>query len=98
MLILAMRVSSALQKRSAALQWRRDAVPSLPLTPTLLPHAGEGLNSEERRKRVFITPSSVRIDRGIEEPSQPAHRVGTRERAAAAVDDLRLADAVGRDA
>src|SRR3546814_16991042 len=35
---------------------------------------------------------------GIEEPSKPAHRVGTCQRAATAIDDLRVADAVGSDA
>src|SRR3546814_21082819 len=35
---------------------------------------------------------------GIEEPAKPAHRVGTCQRAATAIDDLRVADAVGSDA
>src|SRR5690606_25787680 len=42
--------------------------------------------------------ASVREGGGVEEPAEPAHRIGTRQRAAAAVGDLGVADAVGGDA
>src|SRR5690606_20423720 len=40
---------------------------------------------------------SVRECSGIEEPAEPAHRVGTRQRAATPVEDLGLANAIGAD-
>src|SRR5690606_37622366 len=42
--------------------------------------------------------SSVREGSGVEEPAEPAHRVGSRQRAPAAIGDLGIADAVGSDA
>src|SRR5690606_3250987 len=47
---------------------------------------------------VAMSRPSVRIRGGIEEPPQPPHRVGTRQGAAAAVDDRRLRHAIGGDA
>src|SRR5690606_40614896 len=50
-----------------------------------------------RLLKMCMVVASVGEGGGVEEAPQPAHRVRARQRAAAAIGDLRVADAVGAD-